>query len=99
MIVELREHIGTNIATGKPQKLSHYRVFVDGASVGFIGWHPGAKLLLTTRFGPLEREKIEGSVIDQLKRMVHSEMMPDVPAEVLSPKQDEGIDLDDFDQS
>lgn len=94
MKVELREHIGRNIATGKPVKLPQYRVFIDGRASGFIGWKAG-KLCLTAKFGPIEREEITTQVSAMMKREVSTTKMPDVPPELLAPEE-ELEDIDDL---
>ena len=95
MKVELRKHVGRNVATGKEETLSQYRVFVDDRPAGFIGWHDDAELLLTTRFGPIEQQKISDLVSKELGRVCDSKQAPDVPEEMLKPPREE-INFDDF---
>lgn len=97
MKVELRGHYGRNVATGEQVYLNQSRVFVDGCSVGFIGDHPGAKLLLSVGFGPIEREKIEAEVFKHRAGPVATSEAPDVPEELLQPPREE-INFDDFDE-
>ena len=93
MNVELREHIAINVATRQPVKIPHHRVYVDGVSVGFIGFKEASKLLLTVRRAPLEEQEIRRKVAELLGRDVESKQPPELPPEPPS-EQDAHNDFD-----
>ena len=101
MLVELRDHIGRNIATGKMESVGQCRVWIDGKPVGYIGWGIADKLILMKRYGPIEMKEIETKVAAMMERTVVSTTKPDVPAELLKPRDDEYGEewQDDFDES
>ena len=102
MNVELREHRGKNMATGKEVTLPQYQVFADGKRVGFLGWGDGKKICFSERIGPLEQRDVEAKVAALLQQpgaeevVMQSSIVPDVPPELLQP-QTEFEDYDDFD--
>ncbi len=46
MQIELRPHVGKNVATGLPVDLGQDRIFVDGQHVGYVGRKPDAPINL-----------------------------------------------------
>lgn len=92
-MVELREHWGRNIATGKEVQFEQYRVFFNGRAVGFVGWGSG-RICLTERLGPIEQAAIERVVRERMDTDVTTSVLPEVPAGFL--EREEEVD-DDFD--
>ena len=101
MQVELRKHVGRNMATGKDETLKHYQVFADGVRVGFLGWGQGKKICFTELVTPLEQKDIEQKVRVLLESggiicgEMQSSLAPDVPPELLTTPGD-FEDYDDF---
>lgn len=96
MHVALEQHIGKSMASGREVRLPQYRIRVDGVTCGYIGFHEGAKICLTQRFGPIERKEIERQVGELIERNVASAQVAEVPPEMLNTNTEE-VDVDDFD--
>ena len=100
MNVQLIPHTARNVATGKKESFSLYRVCMDDVFIGMIGWKPESKLLLTVRLGPIEEQQVQEHVAKLLKRKIQSSTVPDVPEELMHPEnEDEELGVDDFDES
>lgn len=105
MNVELQRWFGKCCKSKRKVEMKQYRVFVDGKHVGYLPWHPGAKLLLTAPVGPIERQEIEHAVAEafysragvkpDVAPPIKSVETPDVPPELLEQKRDY-IDHDDI---
>lgn len=77
-------------------RFDQYRVRVDGMHAGYIGTQKGAKLMLTTKFTPMEADEISEKVAEIIKQeKTAPNIVPDVPAELLNPSS-ESEDLDDI---
>lgn len=95
--VAIEPFIGSCAATRKPVRFSQYRVRVDGLHAGLVGFHEGAKVLLSVNFSPLEIKEIEQKVAELMQVEAVSAKQYKEPPTGFYDKENEGEELDDFD--
>ena len=96
MDVSVEPFLGRSVHTGKDVAFEQYRIRGDGMSSGYVGFKPGSKVLLTSRFSPIQRAEIEKQVAEIVQSdSAGSSQIPDVPDDVLNPPEED--DLDDLD--
>ena len=91
MDVTIEPFISASVATGKEVRFEQYRIRVNGQHAGYMGTKPGSKILLTTRFTPMEVSQIELEVAKAVG------IVESGPPELLKPQREDEVDADDFD--
>ena len=103
MEVTIEPHIGESLrrnpdGSRKQVRLNQYVVRVDGVQAGYLGFELGSKFLAITQFSPIELKEIESQLANLVGQSeVASVMPPEVPDEIMNPKESEDFGVDDFD--
>lgn len=62
--IELRPHVGMDLATRQEVDLNQDRIYVDGRAVGYVGRKPDAPINLVRRgLGPVMYQEIQAAVL------------------------------------
>lgn len=94
MKVELADHVGKNVATGREVKFSQYRILVDGKLVGYKSWKSGTKIVFIGRLSPFDKEVVENEVSAMIAEDSEGVMPPDVSKEDVAEAEENHNDFD-----